>query len=213
MSSNDSPRRSALAGLRQFVNRRTADERCDLCGASLPSVHPHLIESGRRRLFCACDPCAILFSANPDARYRRVPRRFETLADFRLSDAQWEDLHLPINLVFFVPGAHDGPARAFYPSPAGAIESLHSLENWHILLRENPILNDLEPDVEALLVNRIGQARDHYRVPIDECYKLVGLIRSRWHGLSGGSEVWADVERFFDCLKARSAPPGGSTHA
>jgi hypothetical protein len=29
---------------------------------------------------------------------------------------------------------------------------------------------------------------------------LVGLIRSRWKGLSGGEEVWRDIARFFDEL-------------
>ena len=55
----------------------------------------------------------------------------------------------------------------------------------------------LEPDVEALLVNRIGEARECYRVGIDECYKLVGLIRTHWRGLSGGQAVWDEIGRFF----------------
>ncbi len=49
----------------------------------------------------------------------------------------------------------------------------------------------MQPDVEALLVNRVGAARDISRVPIDECYKLVGIDpnslarpfrRLRWSG-------------------------------
>src|SRR5436305_2026101 len=35
-----------------------------------------------------------------------------------------------------------------------------------------------EPDVEALLVNRAGSARDHFRVGIDQCYRLAGLLRT-----------------------------------
>jgi hypothetical protein len=62
----------------------------------------------------------------------------------------------------------------------------------------------LEPDVEALLVNRIGDARECYRVGVDECYRLAGLIRTNWHGLSGGSEVWAAIARFFEALRRRS---------
>ena len=54
--------------------------------------------------------------------------------------------------------------------------------------QDNPALQEMEPDVEALLVNRIGHARgfsdpEYYIVPIDECFKLVGLIRTRWQGL------------------------------
>jgi hypothetical protein len=33
-------------------------------------------------------------------------------------------------------------------------------------------------------------APEHYVLPIDECYKLVGLIRAQWVSLSGGTEVW-----------------------
>ena len=83
------------------------------------------------------------------------------------------------------------------------------MDAWRVLEAENPVLRELEPDVEALLANRIGGARDYYRTPIDECYKLVGLIRSTWRGLSGGTEVWEEVERFFDDLKMRSLPGGG----
>ena len=39
------------------------------------------------------------------------------------------------------------------------------------------MLATLEPDIEALLVNRARGARRHWIVPIDECYALVGLIR------------------------------------
>ncbi len=85
-----------------------------------------------------------------------------------------------------------------YPSPAGATESLLSFDTWEEIERENPVLLEMEADVEALLVNRIGHARgfsspEYYLVPIDECFKLVGLIRSRWQGLSGGTEVWREI--------------------
>jgi hypothetical protein len=71
------------------------------------------------------------------------------------------------------------------------------------------VLFEMEADVEALLVNRIGHARgftdpEYYMVPIDECFKLVGLIRSRWSGLSGGTEVWREIGQFFSDLKERS---------
>jgi hypothetical protein len=120
-----------------------------------------------------------------------------------MSDAQWDSLHIPINLAFFFSCSPAGRVIALYPSPAGAIESLLTLETWHELEEDNPILRELEPDAEALLVNRVGQAREYFRVPIDECYKLVGLIRSKWRGLSGGTEVWEEIGRFFAGLKVR----------
>jgi hypothetical protein len=39
-------------------------------------------------------------------------------------------------------------------------------------------LQKIETDVEALLVNRVAEARDYYIVPIDLCFELVGLIRA-----------------------------------
>jgi hypothetical protein len=207
--------RNPLSVLRQFVRerQRPAAHCCELCGLALPDLHPHLLEPARRQLLCACDACAILFSGQEGARYRRVPRLIESLPDFRLSDPEWEDLHLPINLAFFTWSTEAGRVLALYPSPAGATESLLTLEAWDALVERNPVLKELEPDVEALLVHRIGQTREYYRTPIDECYQLVGLIRANWRGLSGGSEVWEEVGRFFSSLKERSRPSGGELRA
>jgi hypothetical protein len=65
-------------------------------------------------------------------------------------------------------------------------------------------LRGMERDVEALLVNPARGASEHYLVPIDECYKLVGVIRTRWRGFSGGREVWDEIARFFEGLRLRA---------
>jgi hypothetical protein len=39
---------------------------------------------------------------------------------------------------------------------------------------------------------------------MDDCYRLVGLIRTHWKGLSGGNEVWAEIAGFFSALRARA---------
>jgi hypothetical protein len=204
---------SSFATLRRFARKRPPAESCELCAAPLPSNHEHLVESAIQRLVCSCTACAILFCGQPGARYRRVPRDVGLLSDFRLTDAQWEDLHLPINLAFFYHSTRAGRVVAVYPSPAGGTESLLTLEAWHQLEEENPVLRDFEPDVEALLVNRLGPAREHYRAPIDACYRLVGLIRAGWRGLSGGPEVWAEIRRFFAELHQHSTPDGISRNA
>ena len=196
--------RDPFAGLREFVRKKAQVARCDLCSADLGPEHAHLVERTTGKLLCSCETCSILFSDTQSNRYRRVPRRVEFWPDFRLSDAQWEGLHLPINLVFFVQSTSAGRVLAIYPSPAGPTESLLSLEGWTEFVNENPVLAILEPDVEALLVNRLAQTREYYRVPIDECYKLVGLIRGKWRGLTGGTEIWEEIGRFFTSLKERS---------
>jgi hypothetical protein len=139
-----------------------------------------------------------------------VPRRIENLTDFHISDAQWENLHLPINLAFFYMSSPARRVVAMFPSPAGATESLLTLDAWDDLVRANPVLVELEPDVEALLVNRVALSTDYYRVPIDECFKLVGLIRTHWRGLSGGVDVWAKLAAFFADLQDRAVVRGGS---
>lgn len=205
--------RSALASLRHYLRPESVRERCDLCSAVLPTDHAHLVETAARRLLCACEACAILFSGQAAMKYRRVPRDVQLLADFHLDDVLWEGLQLPINLAFFLHSTPPGRVVAFYPSPAGATEALPPDDAWRVLVEENPVLRELEPDVEALLVNRLGESREHYRAPIDECYKLVGLIRKNWRGLSGGSEVGDRITRFFADLKARAHATGGRPHA
>ena len=198
---------SGLSALRRFARPRPVRERCDLCDAELADTHAHLLELSRRRLICACDACAILFDNPAAGKYRRVPRRTQLLRDFHLPDETWEGLHLPIDLAFFLHSTTAERVVAWYPSPAGATESLVPLEEWQALMTANPLLRDFEPDVEALLVNRIGGAREHYRTGIDKCYELVGLLRSQWRGLSGGPAVWQAIERFFAGLR------GDTTHA
>ena len=209
---------NAFAALRQFARRPQNIERCELCSAVLASEHPHLLEPVGRKLLCACDACALLFSGRTGAKFKRVPRYVRFLTDFRMTDAQWDSLMIPISMAFFFMSSPEGRMIAMYPSPAGATESLLSLETWTEIAGDNPQLNAMEADVEALLVNRIGHARgfsapEHYILPIDECFKLVGLIRLHWKGFSGGTEVWQEIARFFEELKGKVLVPSGGSRA
>ncbi len=201
---------SAFTTLRSLTRKppappgSSADERCDMCGVGLIRQHQHLVDPVSRKLVCACDACAVLFQQNGVTKYKRVPRRARLLADFQMTDAQWDSLMIPIGLAFFVESTPENKVLALYPSPAGSTESLLSLEAWWDIVQENPALADMEADVEALLVNRLDRAGDYYIAPIDKCYQLVGLIRSNWRGLSGGTEVWEKIRGFFEELKAGS---------
>jgi hypothetical protein len=199
----------AFGLLRQFARRQQSTEHCELCGSDISFDHSHLIEITRRKLICACGACAVLFCGQAGPKYKRVSRRVLLLANFHMTDAQWDSLMVPINMAFFFKSSVEDKVIALYPSPAGATESLLTLENWHDIVAENPALAAMESDVEALLVNRVGHARgtsapEYYLLPIDECYKLVGLIRAHWRGLSGGTEVWQELARFFAELKTRA---------
>lgn len=213
MSSSDTFQKAGpMAGLRQFVRQRKPIERCEMCGRELAAEHQHLIEPEKRKLVCACDACSVLFTTQAGTKLRRVPRRVRFLADFRMSDSQWNSLMIPIEMAFFFNSSPHGRVVAFYPSPAGATESLLALETWNDVVNDNPILAEMTPDVEALLVNRVGAARgvpaQYYIAPIDECYKLVGLIRMTWHGLSGGTEMWREIASYFAALKEKAGVAG-----
>jgi hypothetical protein len=163
-----------------------------------------VLDLASRQLCCACTACAVLFSDPSAPKYRRVPRRADFLRDFRLSELQWQALDLPINLAFFTHHSAANRCVAYYPSPGGATEALPPPDAWNGLVEDNPVLRDLQADVEALLVNRLGPETEAYRVGIDECYTLVGLVRMHWRGMSGGATVWPVVGRFFAALKERS---------
>ncbi len=204
-SEKSAERRTAPSFLRQFARRSSTAERCELCSAELSSVHQHLLDPKTRQVICSCDACAVLFCGQNGAHYLRVPRRVRSLYDFQMSDLQWESLMIPINLAFFYRDSAADRVIAMYPSPAGAIESLLNLESWTEIAAGHTALQKMEADVETFLVNRVGGDAEYYIVPIDECYRLIGLIRMHWRGLSGGGEVWKEIHHFFSDLRARSA--------
>ena len=204
--------------LRSLAQRSTAareavEERCELCGRPIGAEHRHILDLDGRELRCACRACALLFD-NPAAgagHLRLVPERRLRLDDLALSDELWEGLRLPVDIAFFFDDSAAERVSAFYPSPMGPTESLLRLDAWIELAAANAVLETLEPDVEALLVNRARDARRHWIVPIDECYALVGLIRTHWRGLTGGAGAWQQMERFYEELDRRSRPASATT--
>ncbi len=199
--------------LRTLAQRSTAAreatlEHCELCSAVIPPEHRHLLDRETRELMCACKPCSLLFDrdAAANGRYKLVPDRRLAVFDLELDDVMWEELRLPVDIAFFVRASREERVQAFYPGPMGATESMLPLDAWSALEAANPVVATLEDDVEALLVNRAHGARRHWIVPMDECFGLVGLIRTRWRGFTGGKEVWEEIARFFDGLDRRSRP-------
>jgi hypothetical protein len=192
---------------RAAVEQEAAEEHCELCGEPIPPEHRHLLDLSTRELMCACRACKILFDSKVavgGGHYKLVPDRRLRMPDLELDDVTWAELRIPVEMAFFFHDSKAGKVVAYYPSPAGPTESLLELDAWEELERANPVLLTLEPDVEALLVNRSRGARQHFLVPIEDCYALVAVIRTRWRGLTGGKEVWEEIERFFGGLEARS---------
>lgn len=208
-----SPARGWVAATRRFARTPAPPARCELCGNTMSGEHAHLVEAGQRTLRCSCRACALLFDGRTDGRYRKVPDRARHLPSFTLPDDQWDALGLPIDLAFFVRTTPEGRIVALYPSPAGPTESQLALDAWQELVQRNPVLDEIEPDVEALLVHRADGARDYFRAPIDQCYALVGIIRSHWQGVSGGIEMRRAIRRFLDDLKRGHRPAEIGDHA
>ena len=206
----------SLRRLMQAPARQVATpEYCSLCQEVLAPDHRHLLDMSNRTLVCACTACFLLFSKGGagHGKYLSVPRRFLTLLNFHMTDGEWDDLMIPVNMVFMFREQDAKKVTALYPGPAGATESLLGLERWENLVNNNLILETLEPNVEALLIYRVRGVREYYIVPIDVCYELVGLIRRSWRGLSGGDAVWKIITDFFSRVRAQAKEVKGEPDA
>ena len=188
-------------------------ERCELCAEPLAAEHGHVVDLESRALMCACRPCSLVFM--PDGaggtRFRAVPERVLSFPEFHLTTAEWEALQIPVGVAFFFVNSTLERVAAFYPSPAGATESLLPLESWDAILAANPGLSVILPDVEAFLVRTTSSPdgpteAQCYLVPIDACYELVGELRRLWRGFDGGTEARAALEAFFTDLRDRAKP-------
>lgn len=175
------------------------EEHCDFCSTPIDLRHAHLVERATRRFYCACPQCALLLGAGE--RYAAVRAHTQALREFDVSDSEWQAFGIPIDLAFiFHSTSAQGPV-AIYPGPAGATESQVSADAWSRFVATKPVLADMAPDVEALLVYRVHGAREYYLVSIDRCYALIGLIRQHWRGLSGGAEAWDAIRTYFQELR------------
>jgi hypothetical protein len=208
MISRETPNLSSPEGLRRFLDRprKRVGEHCEMCSEPIPKEHSHVVNVQSRNLMCVCRACYLLFTHQGAAqgRYLAVPERYLYDPDFVLTTDQWEDLQIPVNMAFFFMNSEMERMAGFYPSPAGATESLLPLGSWENVITANPGFADASPDVEALLLRRADEKTACYLVPIDACYELVGLVKMHWRGFSGGEVVWNAIDGFFANLEERS---------
>ena len=193
-----------ISMLRRLTRRPAEGESCEFCSLPLAPEHRHLLEVASHKIVCACNACALRFD-NVIGRWKLIPRDSRRLVGFELTDAHWNGLGLPIELAFIFHSTPAGRVMAMYPSPGGATESSVALSNWATLVADNPVLAGMEPDVQALLFNRLNGSREYYLAPLDVCFELVGLIRMHWRGFSGGDKVWEELSGFFSRLRENSA--------
>lgn len=176
-----------------------------MCAEVLPPSHRHMLDVPQKAVLCTCRPCSLLFdqSTTGGRHYRLLPERRVQLSGFRIDDMLWAGLGVPVGLAFFVREGATGVTSVGYPSPLGATRAEVDPEVWEEVAGGYPELADLADDVEALLVHRSGGANEHWIVPLDDCYRLVAVVRAHWKGLSGGADVWEHIEAFFTGLSER----------
>ncbi|RSN09316.1 hypothetical protein DMB42_18575 [Nonomuraea sp. WAC 01424] len=188
--------------LRRTAGRREDGERCELCEAPVQGEHAHVVDARSAEVMCACRACALLFTPESDGNFLQVPDRLQRLTGLRPAD-----LGVPVSLAFFVTRP-DGSATAHYPSPLGATRWELDGPAWQAIAGRAGPLRTMRPMVEALLVNGVRGATECWVVPIDDCYRLVALVRREWSGLSGGDQVWAKIEQYFAQLDDTRSRPG-----
>ena len=176
-----------------------ASEQCDLCGLSIPDDHRHLLALVERRIVCSCEACWAMRAGEGD--YRPTGNRTVWLPDLDVPDELWASFQIPIGLAFFMHSTVTSCVVAMYPSPAGATESELHFETWRRMVDLNPVLDDLESDIEGLIVNRLTEPPVYAIAPIDRCYALTGAIKLTWEGISGGPGVGEAVSQFFEQLR------------
>lgn len=176
------------------------EAQCDLCGTSVSEEHRHLLQLDERSIVCVCESCWALRSG--DAEFRPVGSRVIWLDSLDLPDDLWARFRIPIGLAFFL--RSQGGVVAFYPSPAGATESEIDTIVFAELESRNPRVQELEPDAEVLIVDRLGDSMRSAIAPTDQAYRLVGLVKTHWQGISGGPGLQNAVDGFFEELREKA---------
>lgn len=199
----------ALESLVRASARREprAEGGCELCGAALGDAHDHVADLEERGMACACRACALLFERRGagGGRYVTVPDRVLATREPPFGAGEAAALGIPVGLAFVFYSSRPGRWVAVYPSPAGPVESEPAPEPWRAIAARDPLVRQLEPDVEALLLHaRRGRPIECLLVPISAGYQLVAGVRRHWRGFDGGEDAHREIDLHLARLRARS---------
>jgi len=183
---------------------------CFYWGPGTRPAHGHVADLEQSSLVCACRACYLLFTqpGAGRARYRSVPDRYLRDPERKLSPAEWDELQIPVGLAFFLYRSEPGELSCFYPSPAGATQCALDLPAWQRIAAGHPLLDEAEPDVEAVLISQDESAGiEYFIVPVDACYELAGRLRMLWRGFDGGTEARQSIAEFLADVRHRAKAP------
>ena len=165
------------------------------CAAEpIPEAHQHVVDLESRAMMCTCRPCYLLFTdSDAHLRYRSVPDRYFSFADFELGPGPVGRAGNPGGPGILLPQFQARPdgrllsrARPAPPSPnfrwtpgrrAGGQPGPRRARPGHG--------GPADPRPPA----RTGPPADCHLVPVDACYELVGRLRRVWRGFDGGQEA------------------------
>ncbi|HVR61145.1 MAG TPA: DUF5947 family protein [Polyangia bacterium] len=151
------------------------------------------------------------------ANIRDRQGRLLTDRELPLPALLWRELGVPAALAFV---ARDRRGRwlAVCPSPAGATKHPLPGDAWGEVALAVPLIAELDPDREALLVwggqhravdDRAGDL-EVFLAPRAICDGLVGGVGPLWRGFDGGDQAWRAIDSFIAELRARASSRDGS---
>ena len=146
----------ALTALKRFaVNRRPA--RCANCAErSWPTSISICLKCPAGACAAPATPVPCCFRAMRAHGFAGCRGDTVRLHDFVLDDCALGRVAAADRVGVPLRNRRAGEVVAVYPSPAGGTQSQVDAESWQELVRANPLLGQLEPEVETLLVNRVG---------------------------------------------------------
>ena len=177
--------------------RATPSGTCELCPIGIGEDHRHLLHLVERRIVCVCETCWSTRSGDPE--FRPPGSRTLVLDDFDMTDEVWQSFGIPIGLTFLcarVSAAGSSPstrARRVRPSPSStSAPGTRCARPTRSSTASSPTPRPSWSTARARRVYAI--------VPVDQAYKLVGLVKERWEGISGGRGVQEAVAEYFEAL-------------
>ena len=174
----------------------------------------------RRRASCMCACRAVLDPVRPRARPAAAttgscPTGGCGSTASSSTTSRWEELRIPVDMAFFFHSSAGRARGGVLPEPDGrdrvAARARRVGRSWR---RPTRCSASWSPTSRRCSSTARAARAQHWLVPIDECYALVGLIRTRWRGLHRRhARCGRRSAAFFDGLdqRARSRRPQRTT--